>query len=181
MLLRYHYFTRDPVVIPKLYSIGYATDTSVTRYGPARRNQYLIHYIISGKGIFNGTELGRGEGFVTTPGMFEYYYPSNEDPWTYLWIISYDPAIESIIEMHNADMETGIFKFQNIRVVEDTVKHLLTTEDGFAFSNTEITEMYLSIFNNCVYLKSNTKTTNAQMYLNYTVKYISSNLFYQLP
>ena len=75
MLLRYHYFTRDPVVIPKLYSIGYATDTSVTRYGPARRNQYLIHYIISGKGIFNGTELGRGEGFVTTPGMFEYYYP----------------------------------------------------------------------------------------------------------
>jgi len=176
MLLRYHYFTREPIVIPKLYSIGYATDTSVTRYGPSRRDQYLIHYIISGKGVFNGTELGRGEGFITYPGMFEHYYPSEKDPWTYLWIISYDPEIEHIVKLHNADKDTGIFKYQNVSVVEDTVRRLLTTEDGFAFSNTEITEMYLSIFNNCVYLQSSAKTGNARMYFDYTVKYVSSNL-----
>ena len=76
MLLKYHFYSSAPIVIPKLYSIGYASDTSVTRYGPARRNQYLIHYILSGKGVFNGTELGRGEGFITTPGIFEHYYPS---------------------------------------------------------------------------------------------------------
>ena len=76
LFLKYHFYSSDPTVIPKLYSIGYASDKSVTRYGTARRNQYLIHDILSGKGVFYGTELGCGEGFITTPGIFEHYYPS---------------------------------------------------------------------------------------------------------
>lgn len=176
MLLRYHFFTRDPIIIPALYSIGCAYDTSVTRYGPSRRNQYLIHYVISGRGTFNGVELGEGEGFITTPGMPEHYYPSEDDPWTYLWIISYDKALEQIIEMHKADPKTNIFKFRNVHVVEQIARRLFASEDGFAFSNSEITEMYLTIFNNCVYSKSGKEMTNARAYIDFTVKYVCANL-----
>ena len=177
MLLRYHYFTRDPVVIPRLHSIGYASDTRVTRYGPTRRHQYLIHYVISGRGSFNGVSLGAGEGFITTPGLLEHYFPDESDPWTYLWIISYDTAMDELIGMHGADADTGIFKFQNVHVVGEIAKRLIECDGGFTFSNTEITEMYLSIFNNCVYPRSKARTTNAEAYLDHSVKYISSNLF----
>ena len=175
-MLRYHYFTSESTVIPKLYSIGFASDTRVTRYGPSRRNQYLIHYIVSGKGTFNETVLGRGEGFITTPGIFEHYYPDESDPWTYLWIISYDSALESFIDMHNPDPDTGAFRFRNIHVIDGIIKRLLANENGFAFSTAEITEMYLSIFNNCVYSRQNSKITNAKMYADYSAKYISANL-----
>ena len=174
-MLLYHYFTTESEEIPKLYSIGFASDPSVTRYGPTRRNQYLIHYILSGKGTFNGTVLGRGEGFITTPGMFENYYPDESDPWSYIWIISYDTRLESFIEMHKPSPETGAFKFRNVHIADGVAKRLLS-ESGFALSNAEITEMYLSIFNNCVYSKADVKTTNAKMYVDYSVKYISSNL-----
>lgn len=176
MILRYHYFTREPIIIPKLHSIGYASDTRVTRYGPASRNQYIIHYIISGKGVFNGTKLGSGEGFITTPRMYEHYYPDENDPWRYLWIISYDSHMDNIIELHDADEKTGVFKFHNIDVVESVVKRLLSKEGGFEFSNTEITEMYLKIFNNCVQPKISFNTTNAKMYFDYAAKYISLNM-----
>lgn len=176
MILRYQYFTTTPITIPKLYAIGCAHDTRVTRYGPSRRDQYLIHYVLSGRGVFNGTELGRGEGFITTPGIFEHYYPKDDDPWTYLWIISYDREMDPIIEMHHADPGTGIFQFQNLHVVEGVAKRLFTSENSITFTNTEITEMYLSILNNCVCSKSNDKTTNAKLYFDYTVKYISTNL-----
>ncbi|MBQ3016540.1 MAG: AraC family transcriptional regulator [Clostridia bacterium] len=176
MILRYHYFTKEPIVIPKLYSIGFASDTRVTRYGPTRRNQYLIHYIISGKGVFNGVKLGAGEGFITIPGMLEHYYPDENDPWRYLWIISYDPEMQSLIEMHNPELDKGIFKFHNIPVVEAVAEKLLSKDGGFDYSNTEITEMYLSIFNNCVQHKITDSSTNAKMYFDYTVKYISLNL-----
>ena len=174
-MLRYHYFTTESEAIPKLYSIGFASDPSVTRYGPARRNQYLIHYILSGKGTFNGTVLGRGDGFITTPGMFENYYPDESDPWTYVWIISYDPKLEGFIEMHNPNPDTCTFKFRNAHIADGVAKRLFS-ESGFALSIAQITEMYLSIFNNCVYSGSDSKTTNAKMYVDYSVKYISSNL-----
>lgn len=177
MSIRYDFFTREPFAIPKIYSIGCSADTRATRYGPSRRNQYLIHYVISGRGIFNGTPLGRGEGFITTPGMLEHYYPDEGDPWRYLWIISYDSALEDYIEMHRPS-QGGIFKFHNVDVVEEVERRLMADSDGFAFSNAEITEMYLKIFNGCVYSKSiaDSKDTSAKLYLDYCVKYISANI-----
>ena len=176
MILRYNYFSKESIAVPTLYSIGYAYDERVTRFGPARRDQYLIHYVISGKGYFNGTEVGAGEGFITTPEMREYYYPDIDDPWRYVWIISYDPEIEAIIGMHNSDKSTGIFKFHNIEVVENVAEQLLSMQCAIELSSTEMVEMYLRIFNNCVQSKAKVDITNSKMYFDYTVKYISHNL-----
>jgi AraC-like DNA-binding protein len=180
MILRYHYFTTEPVILPKIYSIGYASDTRVTRYGPASRDQYLIHYVISGKGVFNGTEVHEGEGFIITPEMYEHYYPDEKDPWRYVWIISYDQDIETHIEMHDPDKKTGIFKFHNIAIIEDIAKQLLLNDDVFEFSNTEITEMYLRIFNNCVKTKAKVNNSNSKMYFDYVEKYVSLNMHFSV-
>jgi hypothetical protein len=89
--------------------IGYSSDPSVTRYGPGMRNYYIIHYVTAGRGTFNGHRVEKGQGFLITPGMHESYRPSKEEPWSFLWIISEDPAIEYYFKEHRADPESGDF------------------------------------------------------------------------
>ena len=69
---------------------GYETCQPLHSYGPAVRPNYVIHYIISGKGTFtigNRTyRLTAGQGFFLMPNVRTYYEADADDPWTYLWI-----------------------------------------------------------------------------------------------
>ncbi len=59
-------------------------------FGPAVRRYYLIHYIVSGEGIFRtgGKEyhLHTGEMFVIHPEEESYYRADEKNPWHYIWI-----------------------------------------------------------------------------------------------
>ena len=66
---------------------GFSDDVNITRWGPGKRNSYIIHYVLEGKGIFNGTPLHKGQGFLITKGTLHEYHSDAADPWTYFWII----------------------------------------------------------------------------------------------
>lgn len=59
-------------------------------YGPAIRDDFHVHFILSGKGVLeiNGQSyhLGRGQIFVIPPDIETYYYADASDPWQYTWI-----------------------------------------------------------------------------------------------
>lgn len=59
-------------------------------YGPAIRSYYLIHYVISGRGIFVSKgethKVSAGEMFVITPGEETFYKADDTAPWEYIWI-----------------------------------------------------------------------------------------------
>ncbi len=64
-------------------------------YGPYVRNNYLFHYIISGKGQLDvmqadGSQrrfqLHEGEGFLILPGQVTTYCADQDDPWRYTWV-----------------------------------------------------------------------------------------------
>lgn len=69
---------------------GHARCEPLHSYGPAVRPNYLLHYILDGRGIYQveGREysLGRGDGFLIEPNKQTFYQASQEDPWTYLWV-----------------------------------------------------------------------------------------------
>jgi len=58
--------------------------------GPAVREHYLMHYVISGKGIFEreGKEyhIKSGQIFLIRPFEITIYKADMKDPWTYQWI-----------------------------------------------------------------------------------------------
>ena len=67
-------------------------------YGPTILNQYIFHYIISGKGycccgnspeIWDNYELevNAGEGFLLEPNVKHLYHADPQNPWHYIWII----------------------------------------------------------------------------------------------
>ncbi len=60
------------------------------RFGPAVRGYTLLHYVVSGRGVFCN-EQGRypvkaGEVFRILPGEVTVYQADEEDPWNYRWI-----------------------------------------------------------------------------------------------
>ncbi len=59
-------------------------------YGPAIRNHCLIHYCVSGKGIFKNQKgtfsVTPGMAFIINPGELAYYQADEKDPWKYIWI-----------------------------------------------------------------------------------------------
>jgi AraC-like DNA-binding protein len=59
-------------------------------FGPAVREYYLIHFIISGHGIFQSNNqmhvLAPGQGFLICPEQITYYQADAVDPWYYIWL-----------------------------------------------------------------------------------------------
>lgn len=69
---------------------GHARCAPLHSYGPAVRPNYLLHYILEGRGTYRvegrDYSLGKGEGFLIEPNQQTFYQASEEDPWSYLWI-----------------------------------------------------------------------------------------------
>ena len=59
-------------------------------YGPATREYYLIHYVVSGGGtFFTETEtynVKAGEIFIIKPYEVTTYTADNKNPWHYIWV-----------------------------------------------------------------------------------------------
>ena len=88
--MRYEVFSDTVCPILNLCSVGYAKDPAVTRFGAGVRNLYIVHYVLAGKGYFNGNAVNAGQGFLITPNMREHYFPDEKSPWEFLWFISND-------------------------------------------------------------------------------------------
>lgn len=59
-------------------------------FGPAVRKYVLIHYVVSGKGMYYAPEgaypVTAGQAFVILPGEVTTYIADLADPWHYIWI-----------------------------------------------------------------------------------------------
>ena len=59
-------------------------------FGPAVRTHWLIHYVVSGSGIFRIGDkeyaVHKNDYFVIPPYVETYYQADETDPWHYIWI-----------------------------------------------------------------------------------------------
>lgn len=83
----------DTSLIPcDIYPMQYGEEQCFKNhsFGPCIRNNYIIHYIYSGKGSFcvNGREyeLHAGQLFLICPDILTFYKADSKEPWMYRWI-----------------------------------------------------------------------------------------------
>lgn len=78
-----------------MYQYGYEQCEPGHSFGPAARNHYLFHYIISGTGTLMADNSKKetqvysvksGQGFLISPGQITTYYADQNFPWEYVWI-----------------------------------------------------------------------------------------------
>ncbi len=68
-------------------SFGYEPDSRIARWGPGQRNYSILHYVTAGTGYFNGNPVRAGQGFCIRKNQLQEYHSSNDEPWTYFWVI----------------------------------------------------------------------------------------------
>lgn len=108
-----------------VYNSGFQKCESSYRWGPAVRDHYLIHLVISGKGTYSVSGhtyfLSRGDMFLATESDLVTYTADDENPWEYCWVgfngtearrlLSLTPLSRSNPVMHTD--ENDIEKMQN--------------------------------------------------------------------
>ena len=69
---------------------GYEDCAPSHAFGPAVRSHWLLHYVVSGSGIFRreGAEyrVDPGDFFVIPPFLETYYEADAAQPWRYIWV-----------------------------------------------------------------------------------------------
>ena len=69
---------------------GYEKCDSLHSFGPAVRSCYLIHYILSGKGVIEWEQgkqsVKKGDLFIIHPNEVTKYTADKNDPWEYSWL-----------------------------------------------------------------------------------------------
>lgn len=88
--IRFHVTEADRFVDINLFQVGWEKCNPLHQFGPAVRNHFLFHYVISGKGYLhtNDTDytIHAGQGFLLCPGQTSTYRADEQDPWSYVWI-----------------------------------------------------------------------------------------------
>lgn len=91
----FNIFPNENFIDLSMYQYGYEQCEPGHSFGPAARNHYLFHYVISGTGTLlanNAKEetvtypIKSGQGFLIFPGQITTYYADSILPWEYTWI-----------------------------------------------------------------------------------------------
>ena len=155
--------------------IGYSKNPIITKFGPAQRDQYIIHYVISGKGYYNGHIVCKDQGFIITPNLLEHYYPDKNDPWEFVWIISSDKRIECMLEGLCEDSISLIFNHSAHTELKNIIETIKLNNNRVISSN-KILEMFLSLYNSNVVAETTNQKSNGEIYLDFAVNYIENNI-----
>lgn len=82
--------TEKELVSLSVYNVGCQRCDSGYQWGPGIRDHYLIHYIISGRGVYqaNGEmhRLAAGDSFLVYPSTECIYRADTDEPWEYAWV-----------------------------------------------------------------------------------------------
>lgn len=100
-------------------------------FGPALKPYYLIHYVLSGKGVLsiNGKEyrLEAGHGFLITPEELVFYQSDEKEPWTYVWVGFGGTKAAGCMESMGLSGAGPVFRAENseelYRIVRDMMEH----------------------------------------------------------
>lgn len=108
---------------------GYEACAPLHSFGPAVRPNYLIHFVMDGKGIFNiessTYQLSAGEGFIIEPGKQTFYQADAREPWTYFWIGFDGTLAEDILSKMGLGHSHLTFRCENWTEMRDIVFDML--------------------------------------------------------
>lgn len=115
IILDKHYEHINPILF------GYQNCAPSHAYGPATRQHWLFHFVVSGKGRFfigqREYALTSGMMFVIPPFVETYYEADADDPWAYIWVgFTGTPPLD-LADVY--DLPDALRIFQNMRASHD--------------------------------------------------------------
>lgn len=90
---------------------GHEDISADAHWGKGSRNVCILHYILSGKGYYNGHEVTAEQGFFISAGSIHEYHSSSSEPWTYFWVVLEGGKAEAVCRKYIKIDKNGIFDY----------------------------------------------------------------------
>lgn len=113
-------FPQSNFIDLSLYQFGREYCSPAQSFGPAARNHYLFHYVISGSGTLHATDsngktktykLSANEGFLLFPGQVSIYLADEETPWKYMWVEFDGFQVKAALDTCGRTEDNPVFTF----------------------------------------------------------------------
>ncbi len=117
--LLFSVFPNENFVDLGLYQFGKEQCSPAHSFGPAARNHYLFHYVLSGtgrlmandsKGETHEYQIKSGQGFMLFPKQISTYIADQDLPWEYAWVEFDGLRAREIIEIAGLTPDQPIYK-----------------------------------------------------------------------
>ncbi len=171
-----------------LYQFGWEQCDPSHSFGPAARNHFLFHYVISGTGLLmamnsNGESvqysIKSGQGFMLFPQQICTYIADSKIPWEYAWLEFDGLRVKQTIEMAGLNINNPVYKarYKDIaQTMKDEMLYIVNHKDASPFHL--IGHLYLFID---ALLRSSNSTqitkgnTLRDFYIKEAISYIEQN------
>ena len=117
-----------------LYQFGWEKCAPAHMFGPAARNHFLFHYILSGTGTLMADDskgntrhfsVRSMQGFMLFPNQTATYISDQELPWEYVWIEFDGLRVKTILESVGITPDKPIYHARNKNLREDMMHEML--------------------------------------------------------
>lgn len=161
---------------------GFAQCEPLHSYGPASRPNYIIHYIMDGKGIYQVGEkkykLSKGQGFLIEPEELTFYQADQEEPWSYLWVGVGGTGAKKFIQDIGLNSQQRIFRCADgeklNEIVMDMMKHTRSTVSDLYYLQGKLYELF-SVLASDVMIEELMEENKENRYIQEAVTYIRNH------
>lgn len=151
-------------------------------FGPAVKPHYLIHFVLSGKGIFRSGEkeyhLEAGYGFLIEPEELAFYQADEKNPWTYVWVGFAGSEAENYLHAMGLSGRHPVFKSDRSQELYDTVRDMME-HNTFGMANdlrrNGLLSIFLSLIASGIDVVDRNETDRGNAYVRKAVSFIQSN------
>lgn len=161
---------------------GYSECKPLHSYGPASRPNYIIHYILDGKGIYQVGEqkyqLSKGQGFLIEPEALTFYQADKDDPWSYLWIGIGGNGVKKLIHNLGLNNRQLIFRCdygeELKEIVFSMLKHTQSTITNQYYLQSRLYEFF-SVMTRDITVDKYEEQTRENLYVQEAITYIRNH------
>ena len=151
-------------------------------FGPALKPHFLIHYIVSGTGIFSVQNkeyaLEAGAGFLIEPGELVFYQADEQEPWTYVWVGFGGSQAQEYVDMLGLSGGHPIFYSDKSEELYACVRNMMEhNTSGVANDlrrNGELA-VFLSLIASQASVRESAQKDRANTYVKKAIDFIQSN------
>ena len=117
-----------------LFQFGWDRCTPAHSFGPAARNHYLFHYILSGtgtlmaddsKGVTQTYSIKSMQGFMIFPNQITTYVADKQLPWEYVWLEFDGLRVKSLLDTIGLSLDKPVYHARNKNLREDMANEML--------------------------------------------------------
>lgn len=111
-----------------VYNTGNQKCGRNTSWGPALRDHYLIHFVLSGRGVLEAGgrryPLRQGDLFLIFPSRVSAYTADSVDPWEYCWVGFNGTEAKRMVTLAGFTEDEPVIRPSDTRRVQLDLQHI---------------------------------------------------------